>query len=133
MPEPKVYVPGQDRKADELAKLYDQLAGSKVAERADAPDEREAKDPFGLSKKAAPKDDYEVAKACAERFTKFFALLLQDFELAPKAALYMAELTFLNIFNADDIPLSKEEIEEARRAAFEYYAKSRPLVPSAKR
>lgn len=133
MSEPKVYVPGKDRKADELAKLYDQLEGSKVAARVDSPDERDASDPFGLNKKSAPTEDYEIAKRCAERFTKFFALVVQDFELGPKASLFMAELTFLNIFNADDIPLSKEAIDQARRDAFEYYAKSRPLVPSMKR
>lgn len=129
--EPKVYVPGQDRKADELAKLYDQINTTALAERTPTGDERKANDPFGLSEARTAKDDYDVGKAAAERFTKFFALLVQDFELAPRAALFAAELTFLNIFNADDLPLPEAEVEAARKAAFEYYTKSRELIPSA--
>ncbi len=131
--EPKLYVPGQDRKADDLVKLYDGLNASPLAESTLAADERQPNDPFGLSSNKAPTDDYEMGKAAAVRFTKFFALLVQDFSLAPKAAIYMAELTFLNIFNADDIPLTEEEINQARNAAFKYYSESRSMVPSAKR
>lgn len=129
--EPKVYVPGQDRKADDLAKFYDQISATTLAERTPSNDERKATDPFGFSETRTPKEDYEIGKAAAERFTKFFALLVQDFELAPRAALFCAELTFLNIFNADDIPISEVEVEAARKAAFEYYTKSREQIPSA--
>lgn len=128
--EPKVYVPGQDRKADDLIKLYDKINVSPAAERTIG-EERSVNDPFGIEKRGEPKDDYEAGKSAAERFTKFFGLLVQDFELAPRAALFAAELTFLNIFNSDDLPLPEAEVEAARKAAFEYYSKSRELIPSA--
>ena len=32
--------------------------------------------------------------------------------------------------NADDLPLPEEEVEAARKAAFDYYTKSRALIPS---
>lgn len=128
--EPKVYVPGQDRKADELVKLYDRINSMPAADRA-VGEERSVDDPFGIEQRGEPKDDYEAGKSAAERFTKFFGLLIQDYELAPRAALFAAELTFLNIFNADDLPLPEAEVEAARKAAFEYYSKSRELIPSA--
>jgi hypothetical protein len=131
--EPKLYVPGQNRKADELVALYDRLSSSPVAEVALSTEERKASDPFGLSATKSPTEDYEAGKEGAVRFTKFFALLVQDFALAPKAALFMAELTFLNIFNAEDIPLTSADIEEARAAAFKYYSESREKIPSKSR
>lgn len=133
MTEPKLYVPGQNRKADELVELYERLSSSPVAEVTRSAEERKANDPFGLSSPKAPTEDYEAGKEGAVRFTKFFALLVQDFALAPKASLFMAELTFLNIFNAEDIPLSPAEIEEARAAAFKYYSESREKIPSKSR
>lgn len=133
MNDPKLYVPGQNRKADELVKLYENLSASPIAEVTSTAEERSANDPFGLSSAKTPTEDYEAGKEGAVRFTKFFALLVQDFALAPKASLFMAELTFLNIFNAEDIPLSSSEIEEARAAAFKYYSESRAKIPSKSR
>ena len=133
MNDPKLYVPGQNRKADELVKLYENLSASPIAEVTSTAEERSATDPVGLSSAKAPTEDYEAGKEGAVRFTKFFALLVQDFALAPKASLFMAELTFLNIFNAEDIPLSSSEIEEARAAAFKYYSESRAKIPSKSR
>lgn len=133
MSEPKLYIPGQSRKADELVQLYERLRSSPIATATTSTEERPANDPFGLSSAKAPTEDFEAGKEGAVRFTKFFALLVQDFALAPKASLFMAELTFLNIFNADDIPLSESEIEEARAAAFKYYSESRAKIPSQSR
>ena len=133
MIEPKLYIPGQNQAADALVKLYENISASPIAEALASGEERPAKDPFGLNNAPALTDDYEAGKAGAVRFTKFFALLVQDFTLAPKVALFMAELTFLNIFNSDNIPLSEADIEDARKAAFKYYSESLSKVPSLKR
>lgn len=128
-PTPKIYVPGQDRQADKLSELYDQLNGSTLAERTEVRSERDPKDPFGFNSGKSRTDDYEVAKEVAARLTRFFALCVQDFALTPSAAMFAAELASLNIFNADDIPASAEEIEGARKAAYNYYAKARAALP----
>lgn len=129
MTEPKLYVPGESRKADDLARLYDRMNSSAVSQRVDA-QERDPKDPFGLNDVRELRDDLDAGKQAAERFTKFFALLVQDFSLAPRAAIFAAELTCLNIFNADDVPLSTEELDAARKAAYDYYVASRAKIPS---
>lgn len=127
--QPKIYVPGQDRKADELNELYDKLNGSTLAERTAERAERDPSDPFGFTQQRDLTDDYNVAKRVAERLTKFFALCVQDFGLSPRAAMFAAELTSLNIFNAKDVPASAEEIDAARKAAYDYYVASRPAIP----
>lgn len=126
--QPKVYVAGQERKVDELAKLYDELNTSTFTEREDSHEERSEKDPFGHQIAPEFSNNYERAKAASERFTKFFALLVQEFGLAPKAAMFMAELSFLNIFNAEDIPATPEDINEARELAYQYFTKARELL-----
>jgi len=128
-PTPKIYVPGQDRQADQLSELYDKLNGSTLAERTEVRAERDPKDPFGLSGDQPRTDDYEVAKKVAARLTKFFALCVQDFALTPRAAMFAAELAALNIFNAEDVPATAEEIEDARKSAYDYYVKARAALP----
>lgn len=129
-PTPKIYVPGQDRQADQLNELYEKLNGSTLAERTEVRAERDPKDPFGLGSEQVRTDDYDVAKAVAVRLTKFFALCVQDFALSPGAAMFAAELASLNIFNAEDVPASAEEIDAARKAAYDYYVKARAALPS---
>lgn len=127
--QPKIYVPGQDQAADKLNELYEQLNGSTLAERTAERQERDPKDPFGFTQEREVADDYNAAKHVAVKLTRFFALCVQDHGLAPRAAMFAAELTSLNIFNAKDIPATPEEIDAARKAAYDYYVASRPLVP----
>lgn len=130
--QPKIYVPGQDQAADKLNELYEQLSGSTLAERTAERDERDPKDPFGFTEDRDLADDYNAAKHVAVKLTKFFALCVQDHALSPRAAMFAAELMSLNIFNAKDIPASAGEIDAARKAAYDYFVTSRPLVPDPK-
>jgi hypothetical protein len=130
--QPKIYVPGQNREADKLNELYEQLNGSTFAERTAERVERDPNDPFGFNEPYELTDDYDVAKHVAVKLTKFFALCVQDYRLSPRAAMFAAELMALNIFNAKDIPASAEEINDARKAAYEYFVASLPLVPDPK-
>ena len=127
--QPKIYVPGQDQKADTLAELYDKLGGSTLAERTAERNERDPKDPFGYKEEQHRTDDYAVAARVAERLTRFFALCVQDFGLTPKAAMFAAELCALNIFNAKDTPATAEQIDEARKLAFDYYTQAIKQIP----
>lgn len=127
--QPKIYVPGQDQAADKLNELYEQLNGSTLAERTAERQERDPKDPFGFTQEREVADDYNAAKHVAVKLTRFFALCVQDHGLSPRAAMFAAELTALNIVNADDIPDSPEALEAARKAAYDYYIAGRAQLP----
>lgn len=127
--QPKIYVPGQDQAADKLNELYEQLNGSTLAERTAERAERDPKDPFGFKQDREVTEDFNEAKRVTEKLTRYFALCVQDHGLSPRAAMFAAELTSLNIFNAKDIPATPEEIDAARKAAYDYYVAARPLVP----
>ena len=127
--QPKIYVEGQDQKADQLNRLYEELNGSTLAERTAERTERDPKDPFGFDSPQEHTDDYNVAKQVTERLTKFFALCVQDFGLSPRAAMFAAELTSLNIFNAKDIPATAQEIDTARKDAYDYFIVARAVLP----
>lgn len=127
--QPKIYVEGQNQAADKLNQLYEQLSASPLAERSDDGGERSDKDPFGLKEERSDTSDRTVACEVAQRLTKFFALCVHDFRLSPDAAMFAAELTALNIFNAKDVPLTAEQIDAARKAAYTYYVESLPNIP----
>jgi hypothetical protein len=82
-----------------------------------------------------PEDPYARAKYVSEKIRRFFEDCMFDEGLvnhppvggvtAPMEVIYVMELLWLNVVNAENIPASKEEIERARQAAFEYYEKNR--------
>jgi len=127
---PLLYVPGADRKADELAETYKNLNVGAFAETS-VERERDPSDPFGLKEMAPLTDNYQAALDPTQRLVRFFSLLCQEGNLGPRAGVFMMELTALNVLNADDVPLSPEEINEVRQAAFEYYQKVRKSLPTA--
>jgi len=127
---PLLYVPGQNKTADELAALYEKIPQG-VAERTERSDVRDPEDPFGFKQAPAPKtDNIEAAKIVAEKLTKFFQLLIEEFRLTPGAAMFAAELYALNVFNAEDVPLTPQERDAARERAFKHYEAARAMVPS---
>lgn len=127
--QPKIYVPGQDQAADKLNELYEQLNGSTLAERTAERDERDPKDPFGFDRDRDLTDDFAAARHVTVKLVKFFALCVQDHALSPRAAMYAVELMCLNVFNAKDTPATPEEIDSARKAAYDYFVASLPHVP----
>lgn len=127
---PLLYVPGGDRAADKLAELYEGLGSSAFAAVAET-EERDPKDPFGQNQKREVTDDYRAALEPTQRLVKFFSLLCGEFGLGPRAGIFMIELTALNVMNADDVPLTAEELAKARQDAFEYYSKVRKELTEA--
>jgi hypothetical protein len=117
---PLMYVPGQNADADRLAREYEKMEQNGLLTNRTADAERDPdRDPLGMN--APPTNDRGVAREVVERMVKFFQLCIGDFKLSPSAAVYAAELVSLNILNAQDIPLKPEEIEAARKEAYEYY------------
>jgi hypothetical protein len=92
-------------------------------------EERSANDPFGFKEIARDprrkNDRWAVGKEVADRATRIFALVVAELMGSPEQFVFGVELAALNVFNADNIPLTPEQIKEARDAAFEYYVKMR--------
>lgn len=128
---PLAYVPGGDRKVDELAKLYEGLNTSAFAQ-ASTEKERSPDDPFGLKETSAPTDNFQAALDPTQRLVRFFSLLCHESNLGPKAGVFMMELAALNVLNANDVPLTPEEIATTRQAAYDYYVKVRAALPETK-
>lgn len=58
------------------------------------------------------------------RFTGFLKMLnKQNTTVTVLQLLFALELTYLNWFNADGLPVSAEEIQKARKAARDYYVR----------
>lgn len=83
----------------------------------------------------SPEDPYARAKYVSEKVRRFFEDCMIDEGLvnhpavagvtAPMEVIYVIELLWLNVANAENIPATKAEIESARQAAFDYYEKNR--------
>lgn len=115
----KVLAPDQETSTSRLSATYEHLGQSHVAVRDTRP-ERDPKDPFGFKNDGAPSDPFEAAKGGVEKMVNFFSLLQTELQLSNEAAIFMIELTAMNILNSN-IPLSREKVMDARRKAHAYY------------
>lgn len=83
---------------------------------------RTLKDPFGFNEEK--KDNPNIDKECAERIVKFSVLLQKTFNLTPRQFIYALELAYINIMRSKDLPLKKEEVDQIKKEALEYYNKN---------
>lgn len=113
----------------DIANKFIEMAETNSAYDAKPVKTRSDKDPMGL--KEPPPVGYEVSQEAAERLVNFWRLLVAERRLDANQAIYLIELTALNILNADDIPLSPEALKSVRQDAYEYYVKSRPIARDA--
>jgi hypothetical protein len=128
----RLYVEGASRSLDDLAKTYEKIENVPAwAARVSEDSERPTNDPFGMRKKKKGElaDPYEDGKEAAMRLTKFVALCASELELAPEQTIFAVELTALNVLNAEDCPISQEQRQRVREAAFKYYAQAVPRLP----
>lgn len=84
--------------------------------------QRNLKDPFGFNEEQ--KIDPNIDKECAERIVRFVVLLQKTFNLTPKQFIYALELAYINIMRSKDLPLKKEEVDQIKKEALEYYNKN---------
>lgn len=78
----------------------------------------------------ADKDPWWLGKEIAERITKFIALCGPAFQVEDLEQIYFAtELASLNVFNAQDSPVSEARRNLARDAADKYFLDSLSKIP----
>lgn len=113
----------------DIANKFIEMAETNSAYDAKPVKTRSDKDPMGL--KEPPPVGYAVSQEAAERLVNFWRLLVAERRFDAKQAIYMIELAALNILNADDVPLSPEELKNVRQEAYEYYVANRPIAREA--
>ena len=114
------YVKGQDAKLDSLIQKYKELEASGQLQADERDDERDPKDPFGFGTEVKG-SGAERAGEVVKRMMAFFVMCSDEYRLNPQERFFAAELFWLNVNNADDIPIPAVQIELARREAFAYY------------
>lgn len=132
----KLYVEGQVADLDRLAKGYERVANSPAfaAATASPEEERTPNDPFGFAKpKKKTADRYAEGKEAGRRITQFIGLVSAEMGIDPDQVMFGVELAALNTFNAQDCPMTEEQIAKAREAAFDYYARSLQEIPDVKK
>lgn len=134
MSKSRLYVEGQSRSLEDLAKTYEKIENVPAwSGRTEAKEERSVGDPLGLSAKKKPTaDTYAEGKEAAVRITRFIALCASEMQLAPEQTLFGVELAALNTLNARDCPVKQDRINEIREAAFKYYSQSLSKIPNPK-
>lgn len=132
----RLYVEGQSRALDDLAKTYEKIENVPAwTAAAPAPAERSPGDPFGLSanqKKNKSVDPFLEGKEAATRLTRFIALCAAEMALAPEQTIFAVELAALNTLNAQDCPVPAQELQRVRNEAFKYYEASLSKIPDVK-
>src|SRR5882672_2734140 len=80
------------------------------------------------------KDRWFLGKEMAVRITQFIAICPGSFQCEEFDQIYFAtELAALNVFNAQDSPISAPRREAARQAAYDYYNESLAKIPNTRR
>ncbi len=117
-------IPARSRSLDQILDTYDRLA-----KHASPPDaslrERTAKDPFGFEEDRPEPDPFKAAKTVVEKLANFFLTASASAEggaLTVGEMVFAAELTFLNLLNASDLPFTAAKAEEIRALAMAFYA-----------
>jgi hypothetical protein len=116
--------PARARSLDQILETYERL--DKHASPADQSlRERTAKDPFGFEEDRPEPDPFKAAKTVVEKFANFFLTASASAEggaLSVEEMVFAAELAFLNILNAADLPFTAAKAEEIRALAMAFYA-----------
>jgi hypothetical protein len=134
MTKPRLYMEGESRSVEDIAKTYEKIENVPAwTTRPEESEERDAKDPLGITRKKKPTTDpFAEAKEAAVRMTKFVALCASEMELPAEQTIFAVELMALNTLNAKDCPVKPERINQIRDAAFKYYKDSLSKIPDPK-
>lgn len=121
--------PAQNQSLSKLVKTYEMAERAPLAKADMTLKERSPKDPFGKSEEADRDTSMELAKRVAVKCVQFFGVISREYGLTNEQQIFVAELTALNILNAEDCPMKPAEVMAVRKKAFEYYKEALQDIP----
>lgn len=111
---------GQARSEESIKRLETLYQGSYTQRIPDRKDDAE---------KEAKKDKLYHAKDVVEKTMAAFLILSEDRNLSPAEMIFAMELLALNVLNAQNCPLTPEQINKVRAKALKYYEESLLKLP----
>lgn len=102
------------RSDESIQKAYDKLASNVALDRGEEPED--------VIAQKAKRDPWAWGVWASMRFTGFLKLLNRENASVNILQLVFAlELTALNWFNATGLPVTQQQLKQARKAAYDYY------------